>query len=125
GSEIHVVHRRQASVVWLGHDGAHPLSHRFRNSQLFRWGTNLDLGDMTPQIGRRAEKALLLSGPEGNPNRSRRPYAKGIEDTHRLQGDDHACSIVGGACANCPAIEVSGDHDDFISATFVDAWSVG
>src|ERR1700679_2327604 len=67
-------------------------------------------GEVQLYIALRTIESLLLARPEGNPDRPLRLHSQRLQDAHRFHRDDRACSVVGGAGAGDPAIQVAADH---------------
>ena len=70
---------------------------------------------------RRADVALLLATPVADENRAPRMRVGRLQNAHRLEHRDRSRSVVGGAAARVPRIEVRRQHHIFVRHSAVEA----
>src|SRR6185295_6771987 len=73
-----------------------------------------ELGAMLIAIAETAAAAVLLVVPQHDAHGAARPEIQLLHQPHRLPGDDAAATIVGGAGADVPRIQVAADDDDLL-----------
>ena len=65
-------------------------------------------------VSTRSMQPLLLAGKEDEADRAFGLHTHGLQGPCGLEHGHDPCSVVGGACAQVPAIDVAADQDDLV-----------
>src|ERR1019366_196323 len=68
------------------------------------------IGEMLLDVSGGAQEAFFFAAPQGHANRSVHLQVARLQDAHHFHGDGAAGSVIGGAGAHVPGVEVAAHH---------------